>query len=433
MGKVVVQREDVNEDTPASPAASPYWHPFSAMGSVGERFTVVRAEDVWIYDSQGRRYLDATASLWCVNAGHARSEIIDAISAQMRELDTYQTFGDFSNLPAEALARRLAELAPVPGARVLLGSGGGDGIETAAKLARAHFAETGRPKRALLISREHGYHGTHGFGTSLAGMPSNRVAGPWHPGTLRVPYDDPSALEAAIVEADPDRVAAFFVEPVIGAGGVLLPPAGYIEAVAEICGRHGVLLIADAVICGFGRLGSWFGIERFGVTPDMIVFAKGVTSGYLPLGGVIVHERVAAPFWDVPDAPPFRHGVTYAGHPAACAAALANIEVIERDGLLARAEALERQLADALGAFADHPLVTEVRSGIGVLGAIELDPGRVRRDAAFARRAFEAIRRHGAIVRPLASALAFSPPLTATAAHLDLLVDAVGKGLDELT
>jgi putrescine---pyruvate transaminase len=411
---------------------STFWHPFAAMGAVRRAEVVfTRADDVWIWDEDGARYLDATASLWCVNVGHGRQAIADAVHAQMQQLATYQTFGDFTNAPARALTDRLAALAPVPGAKIFLGSGGGDAIDTAAKLAREYFARVGEPERTVLIGRDNAYHGTHGYGTSLAGMPGNRLAAPFVPDIVTVAHDDPAALDAEIERIGAGRVAAFFAEPVIGAGGVLPPPPGYLERAREICTRHGVLFVADSVICGFGRLGSWFGVERFGIVPDMIVFAKGVTSGYVPLGGVVVHERVAAPFWDEPGAAPFRHGATYAGHPAACAAAMANLDIIESEALLDRAKVLETELHAALAMLADHPLVAEVRGGTGVLGALELDPERVAADPGLPAQVARAARGHGALIRPMTRALGFSPPLTLRPEHLDLLVEAVRAGLDE--
>jgi len=203
---------------------------------------------------------------------------------------------------------------------------------------------------------------------------------------------------------------------------VIPPSEGYVQRVAQVCARHDVLLVVDPVICGFGRLGSWFGVERYGIEPDMIVFAKGVTSGYLPLGGVVVHERVAEPFW-ADGAAPFRHGATYSGHPAACAAALANLDILGGEGLLKRADELEGELFAALGTLADHPLITAVRGGTGVLGALELDPAIA--PAAVAR----AARERGVLIRPMVSALGCSPPLTARPEHLDLLVDAVRGAL----
>ncbi|MFC4950647.1 aspartate aminotransferase family protein [Pseudonocardia sp. GCM10023141] len=414
-----------------SHADSSYWHPFAAMGAVRRSELVIsRADDVWVWDDAGTRYFDATASLWCVNVGHGRREIADAVHRQMLEVATYQTFGDIINPPVRELTARLAALAPMPGAKVFLGSGGGDGIDTAAKLAREYFVRTGEPGRTVLISRTNAYHGTHGFGTALAGMPPNHIAGPWIPDTATVAHDDAEALEAEIARLGADRVAAFFCEPVIGAGGVLPPAPGYIERTREICERHGVLFVADAVICGFGRLGTWFGIERFGVVPDLIVFAKGITSGYQPLGGVVVHERIAAPFWDEPGAAPFRHGATYAGHPAAAAAALANLDILDGEGLLKRADELEGELLGALQTFADHPLVGEVRGGTGVLGALGIDPERLAADPGLPAKIAAAVRSRGALVRPMGSAVAFSPALTTRPEHLEVLVDALRGGLD---
>lgn len=411
-------------------ADSAFWHPFAAMGAVASaEFVLTRAHDVWVDDAAANRYLDATASLWCVNVGHGRKAIADAVHAQMTELATYQTFGDFTNEPALRLTARLAALAPVPDAKIFLVSGGGDAIDTAAKLAREYWVRTGEPERTVLVGRTHAYHGTHGFGTSLAGMPANRLAAPFVPDVVTVAHDDAEMLDKEIEAIGSGRVAAFFAEPVIGAGGVIPPAPGYLERAREVCRRHGVLFVADAVICGFGRLGGWFGVERFGIEPDMIVFAKGVTSGYLPLGGVVVHGRVAEPFWR-PGAAPFRHGATYSGHPAACAAALANLDILEGEGLLERANVLEGELHAALSGLGDHPLVTEVRGGTGVLGALELDPARVAADPALPAKVAMAVRERGVLIRPMTSALGFSPPLTLQPAHLDLLVEAVRGGLD---
>ena len=408
-----------------------FWHPFAAMGAVRRaEFVVARGEDVWVWDEAERRYLDATASLWCVNVGHGRAEIADAVAAQMRELATYQTFTDVANRPALELTRRLAGLAPVPGAKVFLVNGGGEAVDTAAKISREYFVRTGQPERTVLISRRHAYHGTHGFGTALGGIPANRLGAPFVPDVVQVEWDDPAALDAEIERIGPERVAAFFAEPVIGAGGVLPPPPGYIERVREICARHGVLFVADSVICGFGRLGDWFGLDRFGIEPDLITFAKGVTSGYLPLAGVVAHERVAEPFF-ADGAAPFRHGATYSGHPTACAAALANLDILEHEGLLKRAEGLEGPVHEAMRSLADHPLVVEARGGTGVLGAIELDPERLAANPALPAGVARAARERGVLVRPMVSAIAVSPPLTLAEEHLDLLTGALRGGLDE--
>jgi putrescine---pyruvate transaminase len=409
------------------------WHPFADMATVrSAEFVVERGEDVWLWDDAGRRYLDATAGLWCANVGHGRRELREAIAAQLSRIETYQVFNDLATPPALALAERLAALAPVPDARVLLTSGGGDAIDTAAKLARAHHVARDEPDRVHLISREHGYHGTHGHGTSLAGIAVNRAGvGPLGPGVSVVAHDSVAALERELDRVGPHRVAAFFVEPVIGSGGVLPPPPGYLERVADVCRRAGVLLVADSVICAFGRLGDWFGVERWGLEPDMITFAKGVTSGYLPLGGVVVSGRVAAPFWDAPGRV-FRHGPTYAGHATCCAAALANLDLLEADGLLARGRLLEGALHERLLELAGHPLVAEVRGGVGLLGGIELAPALLAAHPGATGALARAVRGHGVLVRPLVTSVAVSPPLTVRDEHLALIPAALRAGLDDL-
>src|SRR3954465_1169033 len=316
-----------------------FWHPFASMGAVRDAELVIeRGEDVWVYDDRGRKLLDATASLWYANIGHGRTEIADAVAAQMGQIEAYSCFGDFANRPALELCERLAALAPVDDGRVFLGAGGGDGVDTAAKIARRYFAETGQPSRHQIITRSAPYPGTHGFGTSLAGIPANRAGyGELIEQVSIVDRDSVDALRDEIERLGAERVAAFFAEPVIGAGGVYLPEPGYLEGCADVCRETGVLFVADCVIAGFGRLGGWTGLERFGLRPDMMLFAKGVTSGYLPLGGVIVSGRVAEPFWEAA-APVFRHGATYAGHATCCAAALANLDILERENLTARGQ-----------------------------------------------------------------------------------------------
>ncbi len=377
----------------------------------------------------GQRYLDGAASLWYCNVGHGRQEIADAIAAQLARLEAYHVFGDVANRPALELAEALADRAPTRGAKVFLTSGGADSIDTAAKLARLWHATRGEPTRTHLISREQGYHGTHGIATSILGMPYREGFGELVADTSQVAWDDAGALEAEIDRLGPERVAAFVFEPVIGAGGVLLPPPGYLDAITEICARHGVLTIADAVIGGFGRVGGWFAVERFGLAPDLIVFAKGVTSGYLPLGGVVVSPRVAEPFWTVPGRP-FSHGATYSGHPTCCAAALANIALLERDGLVDRAFALEGPFHTALVALESHPLVREVRGGIGVMAAVALDPGQVGDLGAAATRLWAHARRAGLLTRWLWDGVALAPPLTIEDGHVEEIVGALGTALD---
>jgi adenosylmethionine-8-amino-7-oxononanoate aminotransferase len=405
------------------------------MGAVSQHELLIeRGEGVWVYDAEGHRYLDGTASLWYANLGHGRTDVVDAVAAQMRQLEAYSTFGDFANRPANALAERLAAHAPMDNARVFLGSGGGDAIDTAAKLARRHWVIEGQPERMHLISRTQGYHGTHGFGTSIGGIEANTSNwGPLVPATSSVPFDSLEALEAEIGRVGPDQVAAFFCEPVIGAGGVHLPPEGYIQGVADLCAEHGILLVIDSVICGFGRLGTWFGVERWeDVRPDMITFAKGVTSGYLPLGGVMVAERVAAPYFAGPGGPMFRHGATYAGHPACCAAAMAVLDAYEEEGLIERGRELERPLADALAPLRDHDAVGEVRAGLGLLAAVALSPEAIEREPAAVAKVAQGAREAGALVRPLLGGVAVSPPLIVEPDHLTLLAEAIVHGLDTL-
>ncbi len=408
------------------------WHPFADMGAVKDaEFVIERGEDVWVWDTEGRRYLDATASLWYANVGHGRPEIAAAIAEQLSKLEAYSAFSDFANPPALELADALAERAPMP-SKLFFVSGGGDAIDTAAKLAHRYFYELGQPQRTILISRRDGYHGTHGFGTALSGIQANREGFVTHGETIQVKRDSVQDIEDTIERVGAERIAAVFVEPVIGAGGVYPPAEGYVKAVAELCERTGILFVADSVICGFGRLGTWFGVERFDVKPSMIVFAKGVTSGYLPLGGVVIADRIAEPFWKAPGSPVFRHGPTYSGHATCCAAALANIALLERDGLLAKGAENERVLLDALQPLAGHDAVAEVRGGVGTLAAVELSAEVLERDKGAVPRVAMAAREAGVLVRTLSRGLAVSPPLTATPEHFAMIGDALEHGLAEL-
>jgi putrescine---pyruvate transaminase len=410
------------------------WHPFADMGAVRHaEFVIDRGEDVWVWDTDGKRYLDATASLWYANVGHGRKEIADAIAAQLAKIEAYSAFGDFANPPAIRLAERLVEHAPVSSGRVFFGSGGGDAVDTAAKLARRYWVELGQPDRGALLSRHAGYHGTHGFGTAIAGIPANREGFGDIAHGERVAHDDLDDVRAAIERIGPERVAAIFVEPVIGAGGVYPPPEGYIEGVAELCAQTGILFIADSVICGFGRLGTWFGIERWGVEPDMITFAKGVTSGYLPLGGVIVSGQISEPFWGEAGGPVFRHGATYAGHATCCAAAHANLDILEREGLITRGQENEQAMFDAIAPFTDLDAVSEVRGGVGMMAAVELSDELLAADPKALSTVVMTAREAGVLIRPLAKGVAISPPLTATEEHFGLIAQAIEQGLSAAT
>ncbi len=413
------------------PADTRLWHPFADMHAVrGAEIVITRGEGAYVWDADSRRYLDGTASLWNVNVGHGREEIVDAVAAQMRTLASYSAFGAFANTPALRLAERLAELAPVDDARIFFGSGGGDAIDTAGKLARRYFVATGQPERVHLIARTQGYHGTHGLGTSIGGIPANRVdMGPLDEHASLVPHDSLEALEAEIARVGADRVAAVFVEPVMGAGGVHQPPPGYVEGVAELCARTGVLFIVDAVINGFGRLGTWFAADRFGVRPDMICFAKGVTSGYLPLGGVVISGRIAAPFWEH-GGTMFRHGPTYSAHPTCCAAAMANMDIMRRENLLQRGLELEGEIATALRGLEGHELVGEIRAGIGALGAVAFAPDALAAHPDLPQRAFAQARARGVLIRPIGDGVAMSPPLVITREEVDHAAAVIGESLE---
>jgi putrescine---pyruvate transaminase len=422
----------LTDRSPIPGAETRLWHPFADMARVRQgELVLTRGEDVWVWDDQGRRYLDATASLWYANAGHGRREIADAVYAQMTALEAYSAFGDFVTEPASRLAARLAELAPVPDARVFLTTGGGEAIDSAAKLARRYFSARGAPERIHLIGRTSAYHGTNGYGTSIGGIEPNRSGfGPLMPGTSLVAHDSLVALEQELLRVGPERVAAVFAEPVIGAGGVHPPVEGYLEGVAALCEEHGALFVADEVICAFGRLGRWFACERWGIEPDMIVFAKGVTSGYLPLGGVIASGRLAEPFWSEPGTM-LRTGATYSAHASCCAAALANLDVLEREGLFARGAELEGELLDALRPLAEHPLVAEVRGGVGLLAAVAIVPEALG-DGATIAGIVAAARARGVLVRALGAAVAVSPPLTIEREQIALIGTALAEALDEV-
>jgi putrescine---pyruvate transaminase len=413
------------------PADTRLWHPFADMHAVrGAEMVIARGDGAYVWDDEGRRYLDGTASLWNVNVGHGREEIVEAATAQMRTLASYSAFGAFANTPALRLAERLGELAPVDDARIFFGSGGGDAIDTAGKLARRYFAAVEQPERVHLISRAQGYHGTHGLGTSIGGIPANRTdMGPLDPNASLVPHDSLEALEAEVERVGADRVAAIFVEPVMGAGGVHQPRPGYVEGVADLCARTGILFVVDAVINAFGRLGTWFAAERFGVRPDLICFAKGVTSGYLPLGGVVISGRVAEPFFERPGAM-FRHGPTYSAHPTCCAAAMANLDIIKREGLLERGRELEDEIAAALRTLEGGELVGEVRAGIGALGAVAFDPDALAVHRDLPQRTFAQARARGVLVRPLGDGVAISPPLVITREEVDHAAEVIGEALD---
>ena len=408
-----------------------FWHPFANMATVaGQEVSFVRGAGAEVYDATGRRYLDGTASLWYANIGYGRGEIGEAVSAQLGELHAFHTFGNFTSPHAEALTARIARYSPDPDSKVFLTSGGSDSVDSAAKLARRYFAEIGQEERTVFIFRDWAYHGMHAYGTSFAGIEVNRAGtGQLVEDTVRVPWDATDALEAAIDQVGAQRVAGFYSEPVIGAGGVRVAPDGYLKQARQIVRDAGALFVSDEVITGFGRCGDWFAANRLSLQPDLITFAKGVTSGYAPLGGVIASPRVAEPFF-AGDGAMWRHGYTYSGHTASCVAAMVNLDIIEREDLLARALHLEVELVESLAALEDHPAVDHIRGGLGVMAAVQLtDDVLADPDAPFI--AVAAAMKAGVISRVLAGgALQVSPPLIVDRAWLDELTDGLRQGLD---
>jgi adenosylmethionine-8-amino-7-oxononanoate aminotransferase len=410
-----------------------FWHPFADMAAVEADgvLTLVGGQGAYVFDADGRRYLDATASLWYCNVGWGREEIAEAAAAQMRLFPTYSTFGDITNRPAEELAERVASLAPVPDSKVFLTSGGSDSIDTATKMARRYWQLRDMPERTILIRREKAYHGMHAAGTSLAGIPANAGGhGDLIEDVIEVPWDDADALGSAIEGAGAQRVAAFFCEPVIGAGGVFPPPPGYLAAARQVCREAGVLFVGDEVITGFGRCGDWFASNRFELEPDIVTCAKGITSGYLPMGAVIASPGVAEPFW-APGAGVWRHGYTYSGHATVAAAALASIDILEREDLPGRALKLEGPLFEALAPLEGHELVEEVRGGTGMLAAVNLRPDLLIDEPTLGATVGMACRDAGVLVRPLVGgAIGISPPLVVDDDDLRAIADGLQAGLD---
>jgi len=360
---------------PTPPAGASLWHAQAHMPTALEkRVTIVGGRGATVITADGAELLDAPAGLWHANVGHGREAIARVAYEQMLKLETYHVFGRFVNDVALSLADRVAALGPVPDAKVFWTSGGSDSVDLACKLARRHWQLEGRPEKRIILSRHNAYHGLHGFGTSIAGLEYNREGygtDSLIPETARIPANDLAAAEAQIAEIGPERIAAVVAEPVIGTGGVIAPAPGYLEGLQRLARQHDILFIADEVITGFGRTGTMFASVRFGLEPDMVLMAKGITSGYAPLGGVLIGRRVWHRFFSS-DAPILRHGITYSGHATACAVAHANIDILEEEHLLERSAELEGVLHRAVQPLADHPLVAEVRSGTGFLAGVQL-------------------------------------------------------------
>ena len=410
---------------------SRFWHPFANMAATTRHGEVVfvRGRDCMLVDSEGREYFDATAGLWYCAVGHGRERIAAAIGAQARKLAACTCFDLYASDVTLELADRIAAAVPVADPRVFLTSGGSDGIDTAGKIIRRHFTLREQPRKTVLIAREGAYHGMHAYGTSLAGIAANHDGwGTLVPEVARVGAFDLEGLERTILELGPERVAAFFAEPVIAAGGVYPPPPGYLQGAAELCRRHGVLLVCDEVVTGVGRLGQWSASARFGVEPDLMILAKALTSGYQPLGAVVVSGAVAEPFY-AGEGEWLRHGYTYSGHATACAAALENLDLLEEEQLFHRVSELESRLPELLGPLADLDAVEEVRTA-GLLAAIQLDEEELRRRGSSGAEVNAGCRERGQITRLLAcGALQFSPPYTATEQQIGGFAEAVAAAV----
>jgi adenosylmethionine-8-amino-7-oxononanoate aminotransferase len=412
-----------------------FWHGFADMHVVANSEVVIRSGDgVWLEDTAGGRYIDATAALWYCNVGYGRAAIADAVADQLRRLPAYNPFGAYAPERAIELSARLAALAPIPNAVVFLGSGGSDAVDTAAKLVRRYWDVVGRPEKRIIVSREFGYHGMHGWGTSLVGIGPMKTGygGSFIDEVVNVATLDTETLGALFAERGAE-IAAFIGEPVVGAGGVIPPEPHYWAEVNRLCREHDVLLIADEVITGFGRTGHLWGTQRYGIEPDLITFAKGVTSGYVPLGGVLVGERVRSPFWDedVPGAV-FRHGYTYSGHAGAAAAAMANLDILEGEGLVARVASLEPVLDREIRRLAGVRGVGEIRT-VGLTAAVAFEPALLAADAGLPERAVAAALRHGVATRVLRGhALQVSPPFVISEDEIRQMVDGLGAAIEDV-
>jgi putrescine aminotransferase len=430
-----------------------YLHPFTdfkALNAKGAR-VIVRAEGVYLYDSDGRQMLDGMAGLWCVNVGYGRRELAEAAYRQMLELPYYNSFFQTAHPPAIELAKQLVDMTQPQFNHVFFTGSGSEANDTIVRMVRRYWDLKGQAQRSIIVSRENAYHGSTMAGASLGGMAFMHAQGGLPiPGIvhIRQPYwyaenaglppaefglEAARALEQKIEELGPDRVAAFIGEPIQGAGGVIIPPETYWPEIQRICKRHDILLIADEVICGFGRTGRWFGSDYFGIRPDLMAIAKGLSSGYLPIGGVMVGDRVADVL--IESGGEFAHGYTYSGHPAACAVASVNLRILRDEKLVDRVrDDTGPWLARKWRELAEHPLVGEARC-VGLIGALELvrdkagprffdkrgEVGTICRDFCF---------ENGLVMRAVRDTMIVSPPLVITRAELDELAEKAWRCLD---
>ncbi|MCL4790645.1 MAG: aspartate aminotransferase family protein [Gammaproteobacteria bacterium] len=430
-----------------------FLHPFTDHRELAARGTrvITRAEGAWLWDATGHRLLDAMSGLWCVNLGYGRQELVAAATQQLQSLPYYNSFFQCTHPPAIELAAELCAIAPPGFNRVFFTNSGSEANDTVIRLVRYYWSLLGKPDRQLIIARRNAYHGSTVGAASLSGMPwMHAQAGLPIPGILHIeePYwfgqtdiEDPEAfgrhvagqLAAAIENAGADKVAAFIAEPVQGAGGAIMPPASYWPEIQRICDHYGILLVADEVITGFGRLGQWFGSQHFGIRPDLMSFAKGVTCGYQPLGGVMVGDRVAEVL--VAQGGEFFHGFTYSGHPVACAVARANLRILREEQIIAQ---LQDRLIPAFARrwqkLGTHPLVGEARS-VGLIGALELvsnKSGRQRFPKALkaGERCRDFCIEQGLVMRAVGDTMIVAPPFILDEAQLDELVDKAWRALD---
>lgn len=437
------------------------FHPFTGLAEHekhGPPVVMVRGEGVWLEDSTGRRYIDGMAGLWCVNVGYGRSEIAEAMRHQAETLSYCHAFSSMSSDAPALLAERLITNAPVPMSKVFFGNSGSDANDTQVKLVWYYNNVRGKPAKKKIIARQRAYHGVTIMAGGMTGLPGVHagfdlplpfVKHTTAPHRLWEGYGQSDAefvnklvgdLERLIREEGPETIGAMILEPVMGAGGVIVPPDGYHEAVQEVLAQHDILLIADEVICGFGRLGSMFGCQPLNITPDMMTIAKGVTSAYFPLSGVLVSEKVWRTIVEGGEQyGVFGHGYTYSSHPIGAAVAMANLDIVDNDGLVAASARNGAYLHRSLqAAFADHPLVGEIR-GFGLIAAVEFVAAR-EPPVAFdlklgvASRIAKKSLAGGVITRalPNADTVAFSPPLIITESEIDKMIEVVRDAVDQV-
>lgn len=403
-----------------------FWHGFADMHAISEQGPLVltRGEGSWVWDQSGKKYFDAAGALWYMNVGHGRRRISEAMMAQNALIASYSSFGECVTAPTIELANRVASLAPNPDSKVFFTLGGSDAIDTAIKMARRYWTLREQPQKQVILFRDNGYHGMNVGGTSIAGIgPNNEALGDLVTNVVKVSWDDADEVIAAIDRVGEDNIAALFCEPVMGAGGVRIAPDTYLHAVRKACVERNILFVADEVITGFGRCGDWFASNRFGLVPDLMTVAKGLTSGYSPMGGVIAAPSVWREFYR-PGAGMFRHGFTYGGHATSAAAGLANLDIMAEENLPGHVARLEGVFAAALRSLEDLPIVSEVRTGIGFLAGIQIaEPSR-------APEMYGKCRDAGVLSRAIwGGTLQVAPPLSTTEDEIHQMVALFRAGL----